>query len=163
MKRRTLIIILVILAAAIAIGLYSWARAEKELTTVWVLCQPDSYVTIRSGPKKTTAVSGYAYPGDGFQTDGRKRGGYLHVYVTNEAGEGWISRKYLTECEPEIFEESEIMTVNVKQVNCRMCIGGRRRGWLKRGAEVTVYAMSDDWAVTNYGYIQSKYLDLPAE
>ena len=150
MKR---LIALVLLAVILA------GSACAEEKTVWVLCQPDSYVTIRSSPKKTARESGQAYPGDEFRTDGKKRGGYIHVFAPNEDGEGWISKKYVTESEPTAYPDGITMTVNVKQVNCRMCVGGRRRGWLKRGSEVTVYLISDDWAVTNYGYIQSRYLE----
>lgn len=163
MKRRDFIIralLLGLMIIAAIVGLLIDGNAEEGSETVWILCQPDSYVTIRSGPWKKSSEAGRAYAGDDFQTDGRKKGQYLHmVHVPNELGEGWISLQYVTYTQPEIYEQGETFTVNVKKVNCRMCIGGRRRGTMKRGAEVTVYLMSADWAVTNKGYIQSKYLD----
>ena len=147
------------LIALIVLAMLLVGTAAAEEMRVWVMCQPNSYVTIRTGPKKTATESGYAYPGDEFLTDGKKRGGYLHIFAPNEDGEGWISKGYVTDCEPTAYPDGITMKVNVKQVNCRMCIGGRRRGRLKRGVAVTVYLMSDDWAVTNYGYIQSRYLE----
>lgn len=162
MNRRDFLIrfiLAVLILAGVLIGLMIDGNAEGT-ETVWILCQPDSYVTIRGGPGKNHTEEGRAYAGDDFQTDGVKKGRYLHmVNVPNELGEGWISMQYVTYDEPEIYTEGERFTVNVKKVNCRMCIGGSRRGTLKRGAEVTVYLMSADWAVTNMGYIQSKYLD----
>lgn len=155
----------VLIAALIMVFSILWMYGdaygeEEELTEYWVLCQPDSYVTIRSGPDKKYGGEGRAYAGDNFFSDGVKKGKYIHmVHVSNEIGEGWISDQYLTVFEPEVYEESEIRTVNVKTLNCRTCIGGSRRGVLKKGAQVKVYLMSDDWSVTNKGYIQSKFLD----
>lgn len=164
MKSKTVLMVcfLVIIAVIICsvwIAVKTFAE-EEEMTEYWVLCQPDSYVTIRSGPGKNYQGEGRAYAGDNFFSDGVKKGSYIHmVNVPNELGEGWISDKYLTVFEPEVYEESEIRTVNVKTLNCRTCIGGSRRGVLKKGAQVKVYLMSDDWSVTNKGYIQSKFLD----
>ena len=155
--------LLVLLMALFVIACLVWMPEDslaEETETVWILCQPDSYVTIRGGPGKKYSAEGRAYAGDDFQTDGKQKGGYLHmVRVPNELGEGWISLQYVSYDPPDIYENGETFTVNVKKVNCRMCIGGSRRGTLKRGAEVTVYLMSAEWAVTDRGYIQSKYLD----
>lgn len=133
---------------------------EEELTEYWVLCQPDSYVTIRNGPGKNYSEEGRGYAGDNFYSDGIRKGRYIHmVRVPNELGEGWISERYLTTSEPEVYTQPETRTVKAKELNCRTCIGGSRRCVLKRGAEVKVYLMADDWSVTNRGYIQTKYLD----
>lgn len=152
MKR--LLALLVLLGAWLGI-----ASAEPEYDQVWVICQPDSHVIIRSSPRKKGMQLAIGEPGDFYRTDGKTRFGYLHVYGSFEAGEGWICKRYLTYEEPEIYKDGKICTVNVKKVNCRRCIGGKRKGWLKQGAEVNVLVETSEWCVTNYGYIQTKYLE----
>ena len=152
-KRVTAFLIALMMLPAIAMA------DEPETYQVWILCQPDSYVMIRSSPRKKNNVEAWAYAGDSLWTDGKERSGFLHVYGNFEAGEGWVKSCYVTEYEPEIYETGKTYRVNVKQVNCRKTIGGKRRGWLKRGAEVRVWLWSDEWCVTNYGYIQTQYLE----
>jgi len=155
MKRiMSLLLVLVCIA-----GMAAAEKPEKKMTTVWVLCQPDSYVVIRSSPRKTGLMECRAYAGDDFQTDGKKKNGYLHVYGPFEAQDGWISARYMTESQPEIYPSGKKMTVWVKSVNCRWTIGGKRKGVLKRGAVVTVWLETEEWCVTNRGYIQTKYLE----
>ena len=160
MKERTAILIIVIAFVLILVGLICWARAEEEeLDPIFVICQPDSYVTIRFSPKKANNECGRADAGDMFLTDWKKKNGFLHVYGHFEAGEGWIKACYLTIWEPTVYRDGVKTKVRVKQVNCRRSIGGKRRCWLKKGAEVTVYVESEEWCVTNYGYIKTKYLE----
>ena len=158
-KRSTLILILVVLLASILFGLYSWAKSEEELDTVYVICQIDSRVIIRSSPRKKGIEEAWAEAGDEYLTDWKEKNGYLHVYGTFEAGEGWICKRYVTIWYPYVYRDGKAFTVNVKRVNCRQYIGGKRKGWLKKGTEVKVYVETPEWCVTNYGYIQTKYLD----
>jgi hypothetical protein len=135
----------------------SLVSALSDSDTVWVLCQPGSYVNIRARASGRSENAGYAYCGDGFQTDGRKKGGFVHVFCSNEWGEGWIAAGYLTTERPVPVDRK--MTVDASgRVKARKTIGGKRRCWVRPGDEVTVYWMSADWAVTNKGYIRSDCL-----
>ena len=124
--------------------------------TVWVMCQPDSRVNIRSRPSGRSEAVGYAECGDGFATDGKQKNGFVHVFASVEAGEGWISAGYLVWEQPE--QVGRQMVISAKgRVNARKTIGGKRRCWVRPGDTVTVY-WAADWAVTNKGFIQTKYL-----
>ena len=123
--------------------------------TVYVLCQPDSFVYVREFPKKGAQMAGYAELGDALETDGVKRNGYLLVYGFE--GDAWISTGFVTEYPVTVFTART--QINSKgRVACRRAINGTRRKWLKNGSEVTIYAFSADWAITDKGFIQTQYL-----
>ena len=154
MLKKLIILLIVACIAGIAA-----ADEYEELDSVYCLCQPDSWVTIRFSPKKAYNECGGAYLGMEFKTDWKEKNGFLHIYGFFEAGEGWVAKRYMSIWEPEIYQEGVKTTVAVSKVNCRQTIGGKRRGTLKKGAEVTVWAETPEWCVTNYGYIQTQYLE----
>lgn len=127
-----------------------------ENGTVYVLCNPDNYVNIRETPSKKGCLGGRAYCGDGFETDGIVRNGFVHVYCATEMGEGWISKGFIAWCKPEEVNETWIVDSNGR-VAARSTIGGKRNKWLKNGKEVTVYYVAEV-AVTNYGFVDAEYL-----
>lgn len=134
------------------------AEDEPNLTQGWVICQPDSFVFIRSRPNKSGQESGYLYLGDELTID-KRYGGWAHaIGLSTEMGEGWIHEGYVDYWEPEIYEAPREMITVKSAVNARTCIGGGRRCKLKKGETVTVYASSEDWTITDKGFIQSKLL-----
>lgn len=165
MTIKALIEVVMVVAAIVAIVclIQSLGLAEvndfDELDPVFVMCYPDSYVTIRSSPKKAHNEEAIGCAGDVFWTDWKEKNGFLHIYGYFEAGEGWVKKCYVSIWEPYIYPDGKAFTVRVKQVNCRKWMDGPRKGWLKRGAEVKVWLEGEEWCVTNYGYIQTKYLE----
>ena len=149
MKRFLCFFIVFIFIACLAV-------AEDSFETVWVLCQPDSYVNIREYPSGRSVEAGYAECGYSLETDQVVKNGFIHVFPLNELGEGWISTGYITHEQPNrVWKE---MTISAKgRVKARTTINGKRRIWLKPCTKVMVYWMSD-WAVTNKGFIKSEYL-----
>ena len=144
MKRFLIIFLCLLMAVSAALS-----------DTVYVLCQPDSFVYVREFPKKGAQMAGYAELGDALETDGVKRNGYLLVYGFE--GDAWINAGFVTEYPVTIFTMKT--QINSKgRVACRRSINGTRRKWLKDGTEVTIYAFADDWAITNHGFIQTQYL-----
>ena len=128
--------------------------------TVWVLCQPDSFVYIRSAASKTSMTCGYMECGDSAETDDIKRNGYLHLsHVSNEYGSGWISRQYIVYSKPIIIALQCTVSANGR-VACWRSIGGQRRCWIKPGDTVKVLAVTREWCITNKGFIKTKCLDV---
>ena len=148
-KRRFLI-----LAAAMLAALVFSAAAYAE--TVYILCQPDSFVNVRVFPKRGADVAGRLELGDTVETDGTTRNGFLRVYGF-EAGEAWVNTG-LVSWEPVTVGTVEARGESNGRVACRRSINGTRRKWLYNGAEVTIYASSDGWSITNRGFIQTRYL-----
>ena len=147
------------LMAALLILLAFGGQADEvgPLTEgVWVLCQPDSFVYIRQKPSGRSGDIGYAECGDVFETDGRKKNGFLHVYASVETGEGWISLGYIVWEKPvKVFATRRIDSRG--RVNARRTIGGKRRCWLRDGDQIRVYWMAE-WAVTNKGFVKAEYI-----
>ena len=149
------------LIAAVLIGIVSVVRGIAKADTiteeVWVLCEPNGTVNIRSKPGG--AVFGGTSCGAKLWTDNRQRDGFLHVLELNAEEEtGWISQRYIVYDEPHPVDAVMVITSDGR-VACRKWIGGKIIKWLKNGEPVTVYWMSTEWAVTEYGYIRSEYLE----
>lgn len=126
--------------------------------TVYILCQPDSWVNVREFPNKTANICGRLELGQEVETDGVIRKGYLHLIGTGfEGGDTWLKAGFATEY------PVTIMTIKTQinsrgRVACRRSIKGNRRKWLKDGAEVTIYAYSEEWSITDQGFIKTQFL-----
>ena len=139
-------------------SLLSVCVAENE--TYWVMCNPDSYVNIRETPRKTGREGGYLLYGDSVEVDGRRYNGYWHIVnCPTEMGEGWVKGLYLVDEMPGEPDKVSCVVVSNGRVAARNGVNGERRKWLKPGMEITVYGMTSEWAVTNQGYVMSRYLE----
>ena len=137
---------------------FSEASAEEQYEIRYVICK--DYVNARETPNKKQEPIGRLETGDIVYTDGIKRNGYLHcVYLDFECDEGWVFAGYLSEYKPETVWRNATI-VSRGRLAARKYIGGRRTRWLKSGATVKVYYWSDEWCLTNCGYVMSKYLEL---
>lgn len=123
--------------------------------TVYVLCQPDSFVYVRAFPKRGAQVAGYAELGQELETDGERRNGF--VKVEGFEGDGWINAGFVTPF-PVTVETVEGWVNSSGRVACRRSIKGTRRKWLSDGTDVTIYARADDWSITDKGFIQTAFL-----
>ena len=130
---------------------------EEEYVKVWVLCQPDSWVNVREFAKKSSEEVAMGEAGDWFYSDMVKRRGFLHVFGSFEAGEGWISLGYVVFDEPEAINETCFIESNGR-VACRRSIGGDKRCWVYCDDDVIVYWASVEWSVTNKGFIKTEFI-----
>lgn len=152
-------IIVVILIASIAIGA-SLCHSENALVKCWILCKPGSQVNVRRTPSKTGQEVGFLEVGDWFETDGCCSNGFVRCFGIGEFGEGWIYAGYVSEYEPEpVFDTYCCVAKN--RVACRKWMNGPRTSnpWLKNGSDVRVFYMTEEWAITARGYIQSEWLE----
>lgn len=164
---RTLIQLILLVIAIMAI-IYSldWlgsnVRAE-ELTTGYVICQPDDFVNIRKSPGKKGEVVGMFGAGEEVSLDGKAKAGFLHIVNTGlETDDGWVHKGYIVYDKPEYVNESATI-VSKGRLAARKNVNGKRTRWLKPLASLKVYYWSEEWCVTNCGYVQSKYIELAGE
>ena len=137
-------------------SLISMAHADTITEEVWVLCEPNGTVNIRSKPGGR--VFGGASCGAKMWTDNRQRDGFLHVLELNAEEEtGWISARYIVYDEPHQVDAVMVISSDGR-VAVRKWIGGKIIKWIHNSDPVTVYWMSEEWAVTEYGYIKSEFL-----
>ena len=140
--------------------LMSTAKAES-FTEAYVLC--DDCVNIRREPSKKSTVIGQFECGEKLYLDGKKKNGYLHCTDLHlEEEEGWIHAGYVIYDEPIRINQSATI-ISKGRLAARKYVSGKRTRWLKSGASVTVHWWSDDWCLTNCGYIQTKFLELEGE
>lgn len=169
-EKRNMIIVIVALAVAFAViavvafdavgtllrMMASEAEADTITEEVWVLCKPGGTVNLRATPGGR--VFGGCQSGAKMWTDNKNRNGFLHVLeLAAEEDSGWISSRYIVYDEPREIMDG-MMICSEGRVACREWIGGKVIRWVQDGELVTVYWISDEWAVTEYGYIRSVYL-----
>ena len=152
--------ILIIIAMILVWG-WLESTAKSETTEAYVLC--DSYVNIRKSPSRQSDVIGRFECGEQLTLDGKSRNGFLHcVDLALESNDGWIHSGYVVYDKPIVTNESATI-VSKGRLAARNRVNGDRLRWLKPLATVKVYYWSDDWCVTNCGYVQSKYLEPEGE
>lgn len=140
------------------LAIFALFGAVAHADGYFILCKPGSGVNARILPKKGSEVVGHYDCGDYFETDGKVKRGFMHMIDCSlEVSEAWITTRYLVEDQPVIME-MRVIVIGSGRVAARRWVNGKRIAWLKPGQEVTVYAWSKEWAVTNKGYVQTKYL-----
>lgn len=159
-KKSILFGLVCMMAACAGIGIGLAARQDWP-ATCWVLCKPGAQVNIRQTPENNGRVVGFLEVGDSFRTDGKSANGWIHVLGIGEHGDAWIYCGFVVESEPvQVFENYVCVAKN--RVACRRWVGGPQVAnspWLVNGSAVSVFWMTDEWAVTSRGYIKSEYLE----
>lgn len=139
--------------------IYTIANAE-EPTDAWVLCQPDSYINVRYSHNKSSEVIGWLLSGDPIHLDGLEKNGYLHIVnFSNEYGEGWVAKGFVVRSEP-VQDGHEYLVQAKGRVAARRTVEGHRRCWLHNNDILTVYMRSNDWCLTNQGFVKTEFIDL---
>ena len=152
------LIALVVIFIITALNSVSFAE-EEEPWEAYVICQPGDYVNVRYKPSKRSQIVGYAEAGDPVLIDGTEKHGFLKCYGIGEYGEGWIHKGFVVNYKPEQINRTAIVHSRGR-IRARRWINGKRRAWLKNQDEVKVYWCSDDWCVTNKGFVKTKYLEM---
>ena len=137
--------------------LFAILHASGFADEYFIICQPTSYVNVRISPNKDAAIIGRYELGQGVQSDGKRQNGFIHLTeLSLENCEGWVSAGFVTGA---ITVETRTARVRKNKVACRRAIKGTRRKWLQKGDVVTVFAWSDEWAVTSQGFIMTEFLE----
>ena len=152
-----LLVIAIILAGLAALKTESHA---EDAATAWVICQPGDYVIIREGPSRKSAAVGRLDSGDEIRVDGVTKNGYARLSgMVIDAVEAWVYTGYIVFDEPRWSGESRIVTGG-RRIAARKNCAGEIRKWLKRGTQVQVFWWSDEWCVTNRGFIRTEFLEV---
>lgn len=147
-----------VIILAFTFAIRSFASAEPITEQVWVLCEPTGTVNIRRSPGGQVFAG--ATCGAEMWTDNKQRSGFLHVTeLAAEEDTGWISCRYIVYDQPVEVNGSMAVTANGR-VAARSWIGGRIIRWLQPGDGVFVFWKSEEWSVTDRGYIRSEYLEV---
>ena len=159
MKKSVKAFAIILLIAITLINAVIWLdKAVADADGYFILCHPESFVNARLSPNKHGSLIGYLMCCDYVAVDGQKKGDFIHCTgLTFETSEGWICKGYLVTTEP-VVETYKATVAADGRVACRNRIGGKRIRWVKPGSEVTVFAHTEEWCVTNKGYIQTKFL-----
>ncbi|MCE5342636.1 MAG: SH3 domain-containing protein [Eubacteriales bacterium] len=137
--------------------------ACADETTLYVLCEPGSEVNVRTTASTKSTTEGWLTLGDAVSVDEEKedstgRDWFHCIDLSTEAGNGWVCAYYLVKTTVTI--ETYEGTVRADgRVAARRWPNGERKNWLKEGVELTVYAQTDEWAITNRGYVKVQFIE----
>lgn len=154
-------ILLIVAFVYLAIfGMQKISIAEERYTEAYVICMPEDKVNVRAAPQIHSDSVGTFDPGEKIYLDGKARNGYLHcVELSFEQTEGWISNGHVVYDEP-LFIDKEATVISKGRLAARKNVEGKRVRWLKKGTVIHVYYLSEEWTVTNKGYIMTKFLEI---
>lgn len=157
-----------ILLIAVAVWFVIWAYTALGFSEAkgegyserYAVCRPDDVVIVRERPKKTARAISELAPGQAVTVDGIEKNGYVHcIEMGSESGDGWVYGAYLVYEPPrEVYLTGTV--VSNGRLAARRWIGGPRVRWLKPMAEMRVYYLCGEWAVTSRGYVRSEFLEL---
>ena len=152
---RTLIALILILC--VTVPCTSAAYGETETTEAYILCS--DFVYVRPYPNRKGEPVGRFDAGDTVFLDGKKKNGFLHCVDTHMESDGWVFAGFVVYDRPIRVNQPAVI-VSRGRLAARKYIKGKRTRWLKPLASLTVYWWSDEWCVTNCGYVQTRYLEL---
>ena len=125
----------------------------------YVLCSPRSEVNVRLHPKKSEIIACVVF-GKKVESNRKRQNGYIHVEgLAAETTSGWIYSGYLIDDEP-VQCDLKARIVSNGRVACRKCVAGKVIRWLQNGSEVEIYAVSEEWCVTDKGYIKREFIEI---
>lgn len=154
---KTIAELLIIIAVLMLILVVMQKTGIAEETEGYILCS--DFVNVRPFPNKKSDPIGRLESGDKVWLDGKKKNGYFHCVDMGLESDGWVYGGFIVYDEPIQVGQTAVI-VSRGRLAARKYVGGKRTRWLKPLATVKVYWWSNDWCVTNCGYIQSRYLEL---
>ena len=156
--RAIVLLVLTVIALIAVLSVYDYAFADE----FYVLCKPDGEVNVRERSKLKSPIVGCVFFADRIETDGKEENGFVHVVNLHaEADSGWIYKGLLSKSEP-IKATGKAQVFGSEKVAARKYAGGKVKKWLHEGQNVELYAISEDWCVTEYGYVMTKFLTVNA-
>ena len=157
-----LIILVLVIVGAICL-IENVGFAEELYNEAYVICQPNDFVNVRERPSSRSTIVGRYETGDKVLLDGIEKGGFSHIVHTGlETEDAWICTAYLVYDKPEWANQSATV-VSKGRLAARKNINGKRRCWLKNGDSVKVYWLSNEWCVTDRGFVKTDFIDLDGE
>ena len=152
-----ILVVLLALSYSITTGILT-AQAEDQTTKAWIICQPKDYVNARLAPGTRSEIVGRFDAGDVIWVTGRTKNGFAEIDASLEVDRAWVHAGYIVFDEPE-YQGGETFTVQANgRVAARKRIAGDRRCWLEDGSKVRVWWLSDEWAVTDKGFVKAEFL-----
>ncbi|MBE5803344.1 MAG: SH3 domain-containing protein [Clostridiales bacterium] len=164
-KKVKVALLWVLIAVLAVLAAYCWgmaiqtAYAEDDTWSCWAVCQPGSWVCVRTRPSLGATVIGRVLDGQQLTADAYTENGWYHIIdLPLEQSEGWICMNYLSDEEPTACGGAVWTVVANGRVAVREGMGGECKMWIQPGAEVEVHMLAGEWAVTSCGFIRAKYL-----
>lgn len=139
------------------------ANTNDDELTVWVVCQPNSYINVRQAPSKSAPVCGYLDSCDKIIISTKAKNGFFRILYPAFECEGYVYCGFVSTSEPMPMDGQTYTVVSNARVAARRWMDGPRvsvGGWLINGTEVQVFYMTDEWAVTNRGFVKAEFLEV---
>ncbi|MBP5726634.1 MAG: SH3 domain-containing protein [Clostridia bacterium] len=156
--------ILTVLLAAVVLAGIIWLLADDgraDTAQAWVICQPGDYVNVREKASIRSGAVGRLDPGDKIEITGEGKNGFAEVtdLTLETGGSAWVYSGYIVFDEPDLYMD-EMEVIGTARVAARKNSCGEVRCWLEPGTVVQVFWKTEEWCVTNRGFIMTKFLEV---
>ena len=133
--------------------------APDDADVYFIICEPGTSVNVRISPNTHAEIIGSKFFGDQLIVD-KEKNGFVHITNLNsEYTDGWIFKGFVSEDQPvQMFKKANI--VSNARVACRKYVNGKIKCWLANGTEVMIYATSEEWCVTDKGYVKTEFIEI---
>ena len=156
--------VMIVLMVMFAVSMMDDFCSAEEYVKGYVICQPGDYVYGREKASRKSEQIGYLETGDAIWTDGKSKNGYIHcVNSSFERDECWVYGGYIVFDEPKWMGGAIATVVSNGRLAARKNTTGDVRAWLKNGTEIQVFWYSNEWCVTNRGFVMTEYIELDGE
>ena len=133
---------------------------EHEPITMYAVCN-DSHINVRAKPSTKAEICGYLDFGWDVQVIDSVKDATGNVWYKvegiSEYGYGYVYGSYLIDYMPVVIDKEYKVNANGR-VALYNKINGKRSGWAKNGSVLHVKIWSDEWALTDNGWIRTMYL-----
>lgn len=147
---------------AIVVMFSAFPALADEQEVMYAICR-DGSVNVRAQPTSKARVEGYLEFGwDVTVTDSKVDGTgtlWYKIVGTTELGYGWVCSQYLIRSKPENVSWEATICANGR-VAAHKRVNGARKCWVSPGAKVQVKIFSEDWCLTDKGYVKTEYLQI---
>ena len=150
---------MIIFCVAILLLILTTPPAGAE--TMWAICRGNGSINVRESPSLQAPVGGWLEFGWDVDAVASKVDRYgmtwYQIDGATERGTGWVCGDYLVASQPYRCDEYYVIDAGGR-VAIRDRINGKRVGWAQPGQELHITIMSDDWMLSDAGWIRAEFL-----
>ena len=163
LKRCVITLLEIVLIAAAVYGIATFidsiSFAESNVKA-WVICKPGGYVNARAKAETGSDISGRFDAGDEILLDGTTNNGFAHIAYPTFEDDAWVYTGYVVFDKPVWKGGLTAKVSSNAKLAVRSSMTGEVIKWLKNGQELQVFWYTDEWCVTNYGYVMTEWIDM---
>lgn len=136
----------------------------SESAPAYILCKIGDYATVRSEACFCGEEIGTLKTGDSIKVTGETENGFAKFIDPDfKSNECWVYVGYVSTSKPK-WMNGQIATVkDSKCISSTVNMAKETGYWIEQGTKLQVFWYTDQWCVTNRGYVMTKHIEMDGE